>query len=275
MITPDPTTGAFAPEHNDDSAPLDHQHAAPLPTPLRAPIRPPQIVTEQQPQAAPLPMNNYNPESVEFLREEGFGDEAIAAALANNRTKRSSHGTKHGVVTPELIVAHAATIIEMAEGKRLLSAKSVGWGLIRLGAIDRPRGFNAIGDKLHGHGLLLPRVRIKGVMHYDLSYIGRNASDCKARTALLKALDIAALLMVVGEIKEEEEVADPTQEVASGESEPQDVNDGHEEEAENNTIGGSPDDAEYTEGEPVGGSPDDAEYTEGESVGDYHEDVEG
>jgi hypothetical protein len=275
MITPDPTTGAFAPEHNDDSAPLDHQHAAPLPTPLRAPIRPPQIVTQQQPQAAPLPMNNYNPESVEFLREEGFGDEAIAAALANNRTKRSSHGTKHGVVTPELIVAHAATIIEMAEGKRLLSAKSVGWGLIRLGAIARPRGFNAIGDKLHGHGLMLPRVRINGVMSYDLGCIGWTAQEREARTARLMALEPAALLTVAGEIKEEAVAADPTQEVASGESEPQDVNDGHEEEAENNTIGGSPDDAEYTEGEPVGGSPDDAEYTEGESVGDYHEDVEG
>ena len=221
-------------------------------------------------------MNKYNPESVEFLREEGFDDTTIAAALQNNGTRRSSNGTKHGVVTPELIVAHAATIIEMAGGKRVLSAKSVGWGLIRLGAIDRPRGFNAIGDKLHGHGLMLPRVRINGVMRYDLGCIGWTALECEARTARLKALDIAALLMVVGEIKEEEEVAaDPTQEVASGEPDPQDVNDGHEEEAGNYIIGGSPDDTEYTEGEPVGGSPDDAEYTEGEPVGDYHEDVEG
>jgi hypothetical protein len=150
-----------------------------------------------------------------FMREQGMNDEQIAAFAANRRPKRGAKEKKR-VVTVEMISANRAAIVEMAGGKSILTAKTVGIALTKLGLIPPPLGYQGIGDCLGS--LALPTVKLGGKTHYDLSFLLKPASECDQRSKLLAAFDTDVLMTAVGEIKEEAVTAAPAPEPAIGES---------------------------------------------------------
>jgi hypothetical protein len=150
-----------------------------------------------------------------FMREQGMNDEQIAAFAANRRPKRGAKEKKR-VVTVEMISANRAEVVEMAGGKSLLTAKTVGIALTMLDLIPPPLGYQGIGDCLGS--LALPTVKIGGKTHYCLNFIGKPSDECEQRSKLLAALDTDVLMTAVGEIKEEAVTAAPAPEPAIGES---------------------------------------------------------
>ncbi len=151
--------------------------------------------------AAPLTSGGLAERDREILTSSGRPAEEIEALHQRLLTgaKRAPNPKFNLAVLCE---RECDSVIADLGGRSVVRAKVFGTVLAKRGAYHVPKGWNAIGDHLGRRGHNLPMVRVGGVAHRDISFIGKTEEEKRERERQLRAMHPSALGLLIGEIKD-------------------------------------------------------------------------